>query len=198
MSHSLKDSHMPRKLFHMVWASIIPTVYYFELLPRHIVLVAVVALTFVWVVFDLFRLRVPVVNKYFQTCFVPLMKKKEAVALTGVTYMLIGTSIALLVFSPEVASAALYFIALGDPVAAIVGKAVKGVSFANGKTLAGSIAMFLTCMGAGFFLIGFGFVVCVGALTATVAELFADANWLDDNMVVPVASGATMTLAGVF
>ncbi len=197
MAQSLEDSHMPRKLFHMVWASIIPTLYHFELLPRYTVVVGVVALTFVWLVFELLRLRVPLVNKYFQGCFAPLMKKKEAVALTGVTYMLFGTSISLLAFSPEVASAALYFIALGDPVAAIVGKAVKGGAFVNGKTLAGSLAMFLACGGVGSFVIGFGFIVFIGALTATVAELFAGANWLDDNMVVPVASGATMTFAGV-
>ena len=75
---------------------------------------------------DLTRINLPLFNRYFLRFLSPFLKKTEDRRITGVTYMLIATVIAFLVFDQTVAVVVLLFLAVGDPVAALVGTRTPG------------------------------------------------------------------------
>ncbi len=192
MTYQIQDSHLPRKLFHVAGVSLIPTIYYFEPIPRQWQIATLAVITVAWVAFDFARLKNRKINDLFHHWFSGLMKKKEGEALTGVSYMLVGATLSLVLFPAPLNVTVLYFAALGDPAAAVVGKMYGKIKLFRERTLEGSMAMFLVCVGIGSLLLDFGALVVVGALAATAAELYADT--LDDNLLVPLVSGVVMTM----
>ncbi len=186
--------HIPRKLYHVVSASIIPTIYMLEIFDRDLIIVWVAAVTVAWLAFDFARLYVRPINELFSSLFSFLMKEKEIDQLTGMSYVLIGSTIALLLFPPMVAVASLYFMSIGDPAASIIGKAIGRFKVNGGRTVEGSVAMFVACLFVLFFL-DLNFRAAFGALAAVLAEQFSGS--IDDNLTVPVISGVVMIILGV-
>ena len=192
MTHtSAKDSHYPRKIFHALAGAVIPSAYYLEILPRGIITGLVLTTAAVWIGFDSFRLSVPSLNERFTGVLRPLLKKKEVHTLTGASYLLGGSALAILLYPPVVAVTTLFFIALGDPAAAVVGKRLGITRFHNGRSLEGSFVMFATCLLVARWLGGFTWSVsAVSALIAAVTELYS--GKIDDNVTVPLLSGAAL------
>ena len=190
-----RDSHIPRKAFHAIAGSILPTAYYLKLAPDVWVVTAMTLITCVWICFDAARFRSPRLNKFFNRRFGFLMKRKEAKSFTGVTYMLAGATLTLILFKPPVAVTVLYFIALGDPAAAVVGRAFGRVKIFNGRTLEGSVTMFAVCLAIGLVFADVPPSAAVaGAFVASLAELYSGP--VDDNLMVPVLSGAAIMSLG--
>lgn len=186
------DSHLPRKVFHLIAASVIPTVYYFEALPRQWALGLTLALTVLWVSADMARIKMGLFSRLFKRWFGKFMKDKEASSITGSSYVLIGSSLSLLLFTPQIACASIYFMSIGDPVAAIAGKELGRARLANQKSFEGSAAMFLACASIGSVIIGLGLHAIAGAAAATAVELFP--GRLDDNLAIPLIAGSTMAV----
>lgn len=188
---SISDSHHPRKLFHALAGAAIPSAYYFEILPMGALTGLVLATAAVWIGFDSLRLRVPSLNERFIGALRPLLKRKETHMLTGSSYLLGGSALAIMLYPPVVAVTTLFFIALGDPAAAIAGKRFGRRRFSNGRSLEGSFAMFATCLFVARWLGGFSWSVsAVGAMVAAVTELYS--GDIDDNITVPLLSGAAL------
>jgi dolichol kinase len=192
MTHSaIKDSHYPRKVFHTLAGAVIPSAYYFAILPQEALTWIVLTAAAVWVGFDSLRLRNASLNERFTRALRPLLKRKEARALTGASHLLGGASIAILLYPTAVMMTTLFFIALGDPAAAVVGKRFGRTRFSNGRSLEGSFAMFATCLFIARWLGGFTWSVSTaGAMIAAVTELYS--GKIDDNITVPLLSGATL------
>ncbi|MDP2233564.1 MAG: hypothetical protein Q8K89_08005, partial [Actinomycetota bacterium] len=107
-----------------------------------------------------------------------------------------GTVLTVLAFPTPIATIALIFVTFGDLMAKYAGLQ-HGRTRLMTRTLEGSLMYFLTCVGAGF---AWSFVVplppavyLTGALAAALTELAP--LKLNDNLTVPLASGATMLLA---
>ncbi|MGK7346550.1 MAG: diacylglycerol/polyprenol kinase family protein [Candidatus Nitrospinota bacterium M3_3B_026] len=191
MTRPAEDSHIPRKIFHALAGSVIPAVYYIDVLPAPVVVWGVAAVAGVWISFDTARLYSPALNAFFGRRFSALMKKKEMSSYTGATHMLAGAVIAMILFSQPVAVTVLFFISLGDPAAAIVGRSVGRTRIYRGRTLEGSAAMFAVCLPLGYYFAGAGWpVASVAALVAALTELYAGP--VDDNLTVPIFSGAAL------
>ncbi|VAX25623.1 hypothetical protein MNBD_NITROSPINAE02-583 [hydrothermal vent metagenome] len=196
ISTEMKGSHnhIPRKIYHLVSASIIPTIYLLEIFDRDLIIVSVSIVTALWLGFDFARIYVRPINELFSRSFSFLMKEKEVDQLTGMSYVLIGSTIALLLFPPMVAVASLYFMSIGDPAASIIGKAIGRFKVSGGRTAEGSAAMFMVCLLVAFSL-DLNFRAVFGAFAAVLTELFSGA--IDDNLTVPVISGVVMIILGV-
>ena len=145
------------------------------------------------------RLAIPGVNQFLVPRLRLLLKESEGRRLTGATYIAVSALVAFLVFDKPVAVAAMFFLALGDPVAAVVGMRVPGPRVFE-KSPFGSLAFF----GAALAIVGvlaagdvipFGVAVVAGAAVAALVELVP--LGIDDNVTVPLISGAAMTLVGV-
>jgi acyl phosphate:glycerol-3-phosphate acyltransferase len=194
-----------RKSFHVLAGMSIPVLYYLFLGWEHLtgrpytylaqwILVAATAAI---LAVDVIRLRHQFFKIVFIDFFGPLLRRHEIDALTGATYLMLSSTICILVFRSEVAIAAISFMVIGDALAAVIGRSIgKPVFF--GKSLEGAAACLAGCLLVGTviaFLPGSAlrlWPMACGALTATVAELLP--FQLDDNITIPLLSGLVMNL----
>jgi dolichol kinase len=142
-------------------------------------------------VVEVARRTVPALQRSLGTLVGGLFRPGEEGGITGPAALAWGYAAAWLVCTPRVATAAILVAALADPVAALVGRRLGG---GRRKSWQGSLACAATAwavLAAG----GRGGLAAVaGALAAAVAER---APWPGaDNLLVPIAVGATLTLAG--
>lgn len=190
-NHPKQDAHLPRKIFHLLAASIIPAIYYMQVLSWQVSAALVVTATIIWAGADFYRLYHPAFNKFALRLLGPLLKVRETAQVTSSSYILIASSLVILFLDREIACASLFFIALGDPAAALGGKFFGSIRFANGKSLEGTVAMFVVCLWVGLTITSSEDIALVGALAAALAELYAFG--LDDNLAVPIFSGLAMS-----
>ena len=129
----------------------------------------------------------------------PVLKETEDRRITGATYIAISALVAFLVFDKPVAIVALFFLSLGDPVAALVGSRMGGARV-FGKSPAGTLAFLAVGVATASLLsvagvVSFHWALAAGAGVAAAVELAP--SILDDNLTIPLISGAAMTWMGV-
>jgi dolichol kinase len=137
------------------------------------------------------RRTVPAVQRTLGSLLGGLFRPEEERGITGPAALAWGYAATWLLFAPQAAMAAILVAALADPVAALVG---RRLGRGQRKSWVGSLACAATAwavLAAG----GRGALAAVaGALAAALAER---APWRGaDNLLVPVAVGASLTLAG--
>jgi glycerol-3-phosphate acyltransferase PlsY len=154
--------------------------------------------TSVFLAVDVTRLRAPGINRWFLWLFKPVLREKEMSHLTGASYMLLASIIALLAFPRDIAVLALSFLAVGDVVATLVGQWAGRRKFL-GKSLEGELACFIACVvigfGFNFYYAGLNFTlptIILGSVCATLAEALPLP--IDDNLTMPLFAGAVMTI----
>ena len=142
------------------------------------------------------RLKLPRLNSLLVSRFGLLLKQAESRKVTGATYFVLSALAAFLLFDHSIAIAALLFLSLGDPVAALVGRRAPGIRF-FGKSPVGTLAMVLVAIGIAAVLSAAGvsdrhWGLYLGAVAAGLAELLPLP--LDDNLTIPLVSGGVMAL----
>ena len=148
---------------------------------------------------DFARFRVKRLNRVFLRWLAPLLKAGEGSHITGATYMAMAAVAVFLLFDRNVAVAALLFLSLGDPAAALVGSHMPGPRI-FGKSPVGTAAFIAVSWAVVGLLVGAGVMdyhwgLMAGAVAAGLAELAPLP--VDDNLTVPIAGGAVMHLLGV-
>lgn len=186
---------LPRRIFHALAGSTIPLAGIFAPMPELTAALAVLAVGSL--ALDLARFRVSRLNRLFLRWLRPLLKSSETRRLTGATWLLLAAAIAFPLFDREVAVAAFFYLALGDPAAALVGRPLPGPRL-FGKSPAGTLAFISVSLFAAAVLVWAGFMpwhwgFAVGAIVAGLVELLPLPG--DDNLWVPLAAGAAMQLA---
>ena len=150
---------------------------------------------------DTARFLVAPLNRMFVRVMAPLMRSEEKHSIVGATYGLLGIlgTFALFHNDTDIAVMAVLFLALGDPVAAMVGiKLRRGPVF--GKSFSGSTAMVAVALTVVAVLhmtgaVDFRWAFVVGAVAAAATELLPLP--VNDNLTIPLGSGATMWLVGI-
>lgn len=186
-----------RRLFHIAAGSSIPFLAVFVDSSTMVTLMAV--LCGAAVVVETARLKVPTVNRLLVRWLRSVLKETESRRITGATYIAISSLVAFLAFDKEVAILALFFLSLGDPAAALIGTRWGGLRF-HGKSPLGTLAFFAVALAVAGVLsasgvVQFQWAVAAGAAVAALVELVP--LILDDNLTVPLVSGAAMALMGV-
>lgn len=148
---------------------------------------------------ELARLLLSGLNSILVAWLKPLLKDTEDRRITGATYIALAALACFLVFDKPIAIAALFFLALGDPVAALVGSRMGGFRV-FGKSPLGTLAFMAVAIGVAGILsavnvVPFHWGLVAGAIIAALVELAP--SFLDDNLTIPLISGAAMTWAGV-
>ncbi len=197
MAPSSPVARLERRLFHLCAASLFPTLLLF--FPRWPVLIAALVLLTAHLALDGARLRIPAINAWVCRAFAPLMKERERTEPVAATYLIIATCIVIAAFPPIIASLALYFIAIGDPLAALVGQR-WGRPRVGRRSFEGSAAFLAGALAIGALVTsaddGVSYaVMTLGAITAALAELAPLP--LDDNIKVPLAAAPLMALAAL-
>jgi len=128
--------------------------------------------------------------------YIPFFKAQERYEVTGSTFLVLSSTLVFFIFDKEIAALALYFLAIGDPLAALVGRR-DPVFRVFGKSLLGSLAFALSATGIGYVAavhpdVPLAWWIAPGAVVAAAAEILPMP--LDDNITVPVAAATAMTL----
>ncbi len=194
-----KSDHMPaprlhRRVFHVVTTSAVALMALG--LDREVMIVITGLLTGVAVALEVGRWRFSALNGWFQARFGVLMKQSESSQVLGSTYMAAASLIVFLFFDKELAILALLYIAVGDPLAGVVGKRYGRVRIGS-KSVEGTLAFAVGAGVVGCALIAGGldvpyWVALGGAGVGALVELLPSP--LDDNLTVPPVSGAFMWL----
>lgn len=142
---------------------------------------------------ELFRLENPTVKRLFFRSVGIMLRRHEMSDLTGASYLLTSALIAAAFFPRDIAFCVLCFVAVGDTMAALVGKAWGKRRYTLvGKTVEGSLACFISTFIFALFFIKPS-LAFTGAFLATLAE--ASPLPVDDNIKIPLISGLGMYLA---
>jgi dolichol kinase len=176
-----------RKLVHLSALSI-PILYYF--LPEYVAKPALLLLTGGFILVEVLRLRFPSLKTLFMNVARSLIRDHELTTLTGSTYLLISSSLCVLLTRKEIAIASISYLIVGDSLAAIIGRRF-GRTRIVGKTLEGFIACFAACVAIGLIIPDLTLdIAIVGALAASLAELLP--LHVDDNLRIPLIAAASM------
>ena len=113
--------------------------------------------------------------------------------------MLIGVLVIYVLYGKEVAIPVMFFLSLGDPAAALVGRRMPGPRI-RGKSPLGTAAFIGVGVGAAAVLIAANgidhhWALWVGAGVAGTVELASVPP--DDNLAIPVIAGTAMHFLGV-
>jgi dolichol kinase len=189
--------HLERRLFHMSAGVLFPVLAL--TLEERLFFALLLATSVVMVGGDVTRLLVPSLNRLFVCVLAPLMRSEEMHGIVAASYGLLGILGVFVLFDRDIAVVAVLFLALGDPVAAIVGiRLRRGPVF--GKSLSGSVAMATAALAVVAVLhatgaVDFRLAFDVGAAPATAIELLPLP--LNDNFTIPLGAGASITLMGI-
>ena len=187
--------HLGRKLFHVFGGLGLLSLYF--VFGRKTALGLYGALAVLASAFEVARLRVPALNRFFHSHFGSFIRESEAHRPTGTLPYILGVGIAFWAFSTPAASAAVCFLAFGDVVATTVGERF-GKTKIGSKSLEGTAAFTAAALLAGLSLslTGIGMppgILMLGALIAACVELLPLP--VNDNFAIPVLAGAAMELA---
>ena len=185
-----------RRLFHLIAGSSIPLAGIFA--PDREFLAALAVLAVGAVVLDLSRFGVGPLNRVYMRCMAPLLKDEEVSRMTGATHMLVASCLVFWLFGKEVAVPVMFYLSLGDPVAAIVGRRMPGLRI-KGKSPGGTVAFAITGSAVAAVLVLSGLWAITrpgaGAGIAAIVELAGIPP--DDNLTIPLIAGAAMWAMGV-
>lgn len=201
---------MLRKVFHFSGA-VMPTVYYVGLrnrwMDKELGCYIMSTVTSLYLLGDVLRLTIPAFNHFMlvDLGWSKIMRKEEFHNFTGIGFYFAGNTISTLIFKPTVAMIAMTALVLGDFFAALVGRAVGKTKILGSKSLEGSAGCFVIVAGCSIALLlamlpdlSLAQAVIlsgVGALAATLAELFAiDIN---DNITLPLSCGTAISIAAM-
>jgi dolichol kinase len=181
-----------RKLIHFGSAAF-PLVYWAT--NQTVMLCVLIPLAVLAIVLETLRQYRPGVRALIDRCLGRVLRSTEARTLTGATYVTLANLLAILLFEKRIAVTVLLFLSVSDALASLVGIRFGRVRFL-GKSLAGSTAFFVSAGAIGLCVLpDMPLVALAGALLATIVEalpLKAGEHKLDDNLLIPLVTGAAM------
>lgn len=202
------DLHWQRRSFHMASGlAILASGFYFGEKIEWLWFLG--ALTLAAFLGEGLRFTIPSLNRFIVSRFSFLMRSGEDSKLSGVVYYILGCFLAALVFPRMIALMSILYLAVGDPVAALV-----GVRFGKNryhmaepyesKSIEGSAACGIICMILTFALsywiektVGLELkdrvlFSILGGVSAMIGEMIPFHT--DDNMALPLVSGGLLWL----
>ena len=187
----LEVNEFSRKSLHLL-NMVVPLIHVYFIEDR-MKMLAFLSLMLIFCFFiEVFRTRYNILHKFFKKYLHFMMRKSEKEGeLTGATWVFAGSLITIILIPNPFCIVALFFLAVGDTFAALVGMNYPFLKIGR-KTLSGSIACFVTCCIIGL-LFSFGLntsTIIFGALIATLTEL--SSMKINDNLSIPIFSGLSM------
>jgi len=188
-----------RKLFHLLAFLIVVAFYK---LGKENFAKFFIPITMLVVAIDYSRCKISILNKATSSIFSLIMRDKELheKKLSGMSWLFLSASFNFALFEPVIAITGFCILIFADSIAAVIGKSIKSPKFFQ-KSLAGSIA-FLVVSIAIIIAIGlifkcrpsFFFFAILVAIYITYLEAYPALFNIDDNFLIPIAFGISMTM----
>lgn len=140
---------------------------------RHLTLSILLPLTILFLLIDVLRINNAYIKKLYNTFLKSITRSSEYNSLTGASYVLISSSLIVLLFPESLAIASIMIMSISDTLAAIVGRVYGSIKI-NKKTLEGSIAFFLSSISILSLFPELNlFIGIASAVIATTTELYS-------------------------
>lgn len=183
-----------RALFHVLTVASIAVAALFA--PEYIFLTVLTAIGASFLTFELLRLKFAYPRKWFYRLFGRFVREEEARRPTGASYTLMASLIVFHLFPSDIAILAFIFMAIGDPVATLVGTYLGRIRI-HDKTLEGHLACFGTCVLTGYIYTHLvtpisPALIIAGSMGATIGEALP--HRLNDNLTMPILAAGAMLL----
>lgn len=199
------DVHILRKLWHIVFGSSCVGIYF--LMNNELSFWGYFALSCAIAGFamDLLRMKSKKLNQVVLKVMGPLMRKSEENGFSGLPFYALGVGLSILFFQKDIALLSILFLVFADPIASFVGVNFGKDKILPNKSLQGSVAAFFVCyLVSMIYVQGFetsnfnmmGFAILAG-LVGALSELASAFN-IDDNLTIPVLSGAGLSIINYF
>jgi dolichol kinase len=204
LSIDRSSSHVRRKLYHMAMGLFCFALYAF-VLSRGQALAVLGVVGGILVGVDIFRFRYPALNVATLRVFGSVMRREELKSITANSFFILGLFIIVLFFSKPIVLLSAIYLAIGDPLAALVGtrygRHYFPIKSLAKKSFEGSGANFAACSLATWCVATFIFNVppaaaipfaLIGGAVSAVSELIPFP--INDNFTIPVLSAALLSL----
>lgn len=180
-----------RKTFHLS-AIFFPLLYIF--IPKYMMCAILFVACSIVLFIDIYKNYSLKIKGLAESFFKPILRPQEQngqLLLSGASYMFSGLFLSALLFSKGLTINAWLILILSDSFAAIIG-IVYGTKLSNGKSLAGSVAFFISAVLVSIFsyfiaphniTLGVIFTAC---LTTTMVEFFSPSIKINDNFTIPL------------
>lgn len=188
-------NHIGRKLYHLLGGLGLLWLYFY--LGRERVFIVYAILIIAILTLDIARLKLPLFNRFLYRHFGSFIRKNEEGKLTGTAPYLLGVALTLFLYRTDIAAAAVCFLAFGDVAATTIGERYGKTKITGEKSLEGTLAFVGAAVIGGLSLSLVGIspmygLVFAGAFAAAAVELLP--LRVNDNLVIPLASGGVMEL----
>lgn len=179
--------HLSRKLFHATGILVV-LIYAGIPVARPVAAALLAGIAILEGGVDLLRSRVPAAQRLFEKSFAALLDPKDMRGINSSTLYFAGCALAVALFPRPHACAGILALALGDPLAAIVGSSVRSPAWKK-VSVAGSAACFVAAtLGCRIF---FGWpAALVAGLAATVLEAVSGSKL--DNLTMPLGTATVL------
>ncbi len=184
---------LPRKIWHACGALVV-VIYEGLSVPRPVASGIMLGIAFLLLLFDLSRHRSPALQDLFRRKLRLLLDEKDMRGLNGSTLYFCGCALAVTLFPKEPACAGVLALALGDPLAAIVGSSVKSPRWGR-VSVAGSAACLVAATLAARWYFPWP-VALLGGATAALLEAVAGSKL--DNLVIPLGTALVLGVLGTW
>jgi dolichol kinase len=178
-----------RKIWHLL-GNAIAIIYFFSSLSSKQAAFIVFVIFLCVFALDSLRIFYLPLNQWFLNHFDSIIKEQEKHSFVGTTYYFLAISLTVFFFPKDIATCAIFYMTLGDPIAAIVGHYFPFIYIWHHKTLTGSLANFFTCLGVGLCFFPF-LIALLGAFVATLTEILSP---IDDALSIPLCSALFLYL----
>jgi diacylglycerol kinase (CTP) len=192
--------HLERKFYHFLMGMFCFSVYAF-FAEKWTALMLLALIGGPLVVLDLLRLKNPEMNEVALRLFGKVMRREELRSVSGNSFFVLGLMTIVALFSKPVVLLSVLYLAIGDPIAAVIGSLYGRHKLIGKKSVEGALANLL-CTSLATFLMGIFYfrlsaersivLAIVGGLTSVFAELLPAP--IDDNFTIPVASALVLSV----
>lgn len=192
--------HFERKFYHFMMGMICFSLYAF-FVNRETAILLLALIGGPLVVLDFLRLKNPEMNDVALRLFGKIMRREELRSVSGNSFFVIGLLVIVAVFPKPIVLLSVLYLAIGDPIAAVVGSLYGRHKLIGKKSLEGALANWL-CTSFASFLMGFAYfgfsveksfvLAVVGGSASVLAELLPAP--IDDNFTIPVASALLLSI----
>ncbi len=196
--------HIERKFYHFVMGMICFSLYAF-LIEKPTALLLLTLIGGPLVVFDFLRLKNPEMNDVALRLFGKIMRREELRSFSGNSFFVVGILTTVAFFPKPIVLLSVLYLAIGDPIAAVVGSLYGRHKLIGKKSVEGALANWicssLATLALGSCYFGFSFeksilLALVGGIISVVAELFPAP--IDDNFTIPVLSASLLSFTALF
>lgn len=199
------ELHLARKIWHVAWGLGGLILYYKSGKTVDVFIRGCLAIAALGFFLDYLRMKLPSFNKFAFKAMGTFFRESEKNTYSGLPYYALGVALSLMFFEEKLALLSIFFLVFADPLSSIIGILFGKKKIVPNKSWAGSSTGFIVCTTISLLYISYfnesaPQLVLFSLIAGFIGSFseFASTWGLDDNLTIPVLSGAGLSILNYF